>query len=356
MIEIISFVAVLGVLIFVHEFGHFIVAKLVGIRVEQFSLGFPPKMIGFTRGDTEYRLGWIPLGGYVKMAGERPDDEEVRGEPDEFMSKKPWQRSAVILAGPVMNYIMAFFILGGVYFFHGEPVIDRDHAVIGDVLPDSPAEHAGLQAKDMVIAIDDSTVTDFNSLFRLVSSRPSEEMNLTWVRGADTMQAMLVTKADTGLNQQGEVEVAGRIGAGIDHTYRRLPLDEAIVAGFEMTNIYGGAILKFLKDVLTFSVSSKLIGGPIFIAQAVNQAAREGIVSVLLLAAILSVNLCVINLFPIPVLDGGQLLFLLIEKIKGSPVSLRTRAILQQVGLVLIIALIIFVTKNDIWRIQLLGW
>lgn len=356
MIEVLSFIAVLGVLIFVHEFGHFIVAKMVGIRVEQFSLGFPPKMIGFKKGDTEYRLGWIPLGGYVKMTGERPEEAEVKGEPYEFMSKKPWQRAAVIFAGPVMNYIMAFVILAGIYFFNGEPVIDRDHAVIGDVLADSPAEKVGLQPKDIVIAIDDSTVTDFNSLFRLVSARPGEKMNITWLRGADTMQASLVTRADTTLNQQGEIEVDGRIGAGIDHTYRRLPFFESISAGFAMTNVYGGAILKFLKDVLTFSVSSKLIGGPIFIAQAVNQAAQEGLVSVLLLAAILSVNLCMINLFPIPVLDGGQLLFLVIEKIKGSPVSLRTRAIMQQIGLVLIIALIIFVTRNDIWRIQILGW
>ena len=290
------------------------------------------------------------------MAGERPDDEEVQGEPDEFMSKKPWQRSAVIVAGPVMNYIMAFLILGGVYFFQGEPVIDEERAVIGDVLAESPAERAGLQAKDVVIGVGDSTVTDFGSLFRLVSARPAEEVQLTWLRGSDTMSAMVTTNADTLLNKQGEVEVAGRIGTGIDHTYRRLPFFEAIGAGFTMTNVYGGAIIGFLKDVLTFSVSSKLIGGPIFIAQAVNQATREGLVSVLLLAAILSVNLCVINLFPIPVLDGGQLMFLLIEKIKGSPVSLRTRAIMQQVGLVLIIALIIFVTKNDIWRINLLGW
>jgi regulator of sigma E protease len=170
------------------------------------------------------------------------------------------------------------------------------------------------------------------------------------------MQALCVTRADTGLDLQGEIAVAGRIGAGIDHTYQPLSLDKAIVAGFTMTNIYGGAIIKFLKDVLSFSVSSKLIGGPLFIAQAVNQATQEGLASVLLLAAILSVNLCMVNLFPIPVLDGGQLLFLGIEKIKGSPVSLRTRAILQQIGLVLIIGLIIFVTRNDIWRIQLLGW
>jgi regulator of sigma E protease len=356
MIEALWFIAVLGVLIFVHEFGHFIVAKLVGIRVEQFSLGFPPKLIGIKRGETEYRIGWIPLGGYVKMSGERPDEEEIKGDPREFMSKKPWQRAAVIVAGPVMNYVLAIILLTGVYLVQGMPVIDDQRAVIGEVLEDSPAEAAGLQPKDVVIAIDDSTVSDFNSLYNIVKDRPGENVTLTWLRDSDTIQAAVVTQADSGLNMQGEVEVRGMLGVGIDRTYEPLGLGGSISAGFNMANFYGTAVIRFLVDVISQSVSHRLIGGPVFIAQAVKDAAQQGLVMIVLLAAVLSVNLAVINLFPIPVLDGGQLVFLAIEKIKGSPVSLRARAIMQQIGLVLIVALVILVTTNDIWRIHVLGW
>lgn len=356
MIDIAYFIFVLGLLIFVHELGHFLVAKWVGIRVEQFSLGFPPKLVGFTRGETEYRIGWIPFGGYVKMAGERPDESEVSGAQDEFMSKKVWQRTLVILAGPAMNYILAFFLMAGILYFQGKPVVDNDHAVIGDVLKDSPAERIGLQPKDVMVAVDDSVVTDFASLNHLISTKPDSAVTLAWVRGTDTMHATVSTLTTPGMNMQGEVVNFGRIGIYQDFTYDQLGLLTALVEGFHTTNAWGMSLVSFLKDVLTFSVSSKLIGGPLFIAQAVGKAAQEGFASILILAAILSVNLCLVNLVPIPALDGGQLLFLFVEKIKGSPVSLRTRAIMQQVGFVALIMLIIFVTRNDIWRIMKLGW
>jgi regulator of sigma E protease len=356
MVDIIYFIFVLGLLIFVHELGHFAIAKWVGIRVEQFSLGFPPKMVGFQRGETEYRIGWIPLGGYVKMAGERPDEADVSGAADEFMSKRVWQRTLVILAGPTMNYILAVVILAGIYFFQGKQVVDDNHAVIGAVVDKSPAQQVGLQAKDEIIAVDDSTVTNFSSLFRLVSGRPDQSVNLTWLRGTDTLHGQVTTWADTGMNMQGKVVTVGRIGIYQDFTYERLGLGAAMAEGFNTTNGWAAALVKFLKDVLTFSVSSKLIGGPLFIAQAVGQAAQEGFVAIMLLAAILSVNLCLINLVPIPALDGGQLMFLVVEKIKGSPVSMRTRAIMQQAGFVALIVLIIFVTRNDIWRIMNFGW
>jgi len=354
--EILAFVFVLGLLIFVHELGHFAVAKWCRIRVERFSLGFPPKMVGFTRGDTEYCISWIPLGGYVKMSGEQPDESDLQGRPYEFMSKPAWQRALVIFAGPAMNYVLAFLVLAGIYFFQGEPVIDQTRAILGTVLEDSPAERAGLMSEDILIAVDDRTVAGFRDVAEIISAKPAEEIKLTWLRGGDTSQATTITRADSTLNLQGELVVVGRIGVSVHHTYQPMAIGAAIKNGFAMTNYYAGMIFTFLRDVITGSVSSKLIGGPLFIAQAAGQAAREGFVSILLLATVLSVNLAVINLAPIPVLDGGQLVFLIIEKIKGSPVSLRARAITQQVGLLCLIALIIFVTKNDIWRIQPFGW
>lgn len=356
MIDIFYFIFVLGLLIFVHELGHFLLAKWVGIRVEQFSLGFPPKLIGFTRGETEYRIGCIPFGGYVKMAGERPDDTEITGSANEFMSKKVWQRSLVILAGPAMNYVLAFVIMSGIFYSQGRQVFDDERAIIGEVVADSPAQQVGLQPQDVILGVDDSTVTNFTSLHQLISDRPGKEVKLTWLRGTDTLTAAMKTRADTGMNMQGEVVTAGRIGIYQYYSFEPLSLGAAISEGLNTTNAWGLALVYFLKDVLTFAVSSKLIGGPIFIAQAVGQAAQEGFVAILMLAAILSVNLCLINLVPIPALDGGQLLFLLVEKIRGTPVSVRTRAIMQQVGFVALIVLIIFVTRNDIWRVMQFGW
>ncbi len=352
---ILSFIFVLGLLIFVHELGHFAVAKWCGIRVETFSLGFPPKMIGFRKGETEYCISWIPLGGYVKMAGEKPEEEDIQGRPYEFMSKPIWQRALVIFAGPAMNYVLTVVLLFAIYFFQGEPINDPS-AKIGLVVAGEPAAAAGLQPGDMIIGVDDSTVASFNDMYRLITNRPGEQVNLSWLRGNDTMSAFVTTRVDTAMDMQGEVVQVGKIGVGKLVEYQPMGLGKAFVEGFLATNEYVAQIFKFLSDVITGSVSSKLIGGPIFIAQAAGEAAKQGFVSVLFLAAILSVNLCVVNLVPIPVLDGGQLLFLLIEKIKGSPVSMRGRAIAQQIGLVFLILLIIFVTKNDIWRINIFGW
>lgn len=356
MLETLAFIFVLGLLIFVHELGHFMVAKASGIRVETFSLGFPPKMIGFRKGDTEYCISWIPLGGYVKMAGEKPEESEVRGEPWEFMSKPVWKRMAVILAGPAMNYFLTIFILFGIYFFKGEPVIDENRALIGQVLKDNPAESAGLQPKDVIIGVDDSTVTSFHSMYEIITKRPGESAKLTWLRGVDTITAIIQIRSDTTMNEKGEVVVLGKIGVGQDVTYKPMGFFTSLGQGFVMTNLYAAMIFKFIKDLVTGSVSTKLIGGPLFIAQAVGEAAKTGFVEVLLLAAILSVNLGVVNMIPIPVLDGGQALFLIIEKIKGRPLSMKARSIAQQVGFVFLILLIIFVTKNDIWRINIFGW
>jgi regulator of sigma E protease len=356
MIVIIAFIFVLGLLIFAHELGHFMLAKASGVRVETFSLGFPPKMFSFRKGDTEYCLSWIPLGGYVKMAGEKPEESEIRGDPWEFMSKPVWKRMAVILAGPAMNYVLTIVILFGIYFVKGEPVVDITKAQIGQVLKDTPAENAGLKPGDVLVGVDDSVVTSFGQMYGIITKRPGESAKLSWLRGADTMSAIVQIRCDTTMNEKGDVVVLGKIGVGQDVTYKPMGFFSSLNQGFVMTNLYAGTIFKFLKDLVTGSASTKLMGGPLFIAQAVGEAAKTGFVELLILTAILSVNLGVVNMMPIPVLDGGQALFLIIEKIKGRPLSMKARSIAQQVGFVFLILLIIFVTKNDIWRINIFGW
>ncbi len=354
--EILAFIFVLGLLVFVHELGHFAVAKWSGIRVETFSLGFPPKMFGFRKGETEYCISWIPLGGYVKMAGEKPDDEDIEGKPWEFMSKPVWKRALVVFAGPAMNYVLAILILFGIYFVQGEPVAVENKAAIGEVLPGHPAAQAGMKSGDVIVSVDNKAVGSFDDLFKIVDKSPGKKMSFTWLRGTDTLSSALVIRTDTVMNMQGEAEVVGRIGVGRQVEYHNMSFGQALAGGFNMANYYVAMIFKFIEQVISGQTSSKLIGGPIFIAQAAGEAAKQGFISVLILAAILSVNLCVVNLAPIPVLDGGQLLFLAIEKIKGGPISLRGRAIAQQIGLAFLILLIIFVTRNDIMRINIFGW
>ena len=186
LVTIVSFIFVLGILIFVHELGHFLVAKKVGIRVERFSLGFPPTIFSRKRGETEYCIGVIPLGGYVKMAGENPD-EEVTGSPDEFMSKSILQRSLVIFAGPFMNYLLAIVLLIGVYMFTGQPLFDHDHVIVGTVTDDSPAAKAGLAPNDVIVALNGQPVNNFDSLRVKINAIKDAPLDLTWVAGNDTL-------------------------------------------------------------------------------------------------------------------------------------------------------------------------
>ena len=180
MTTVLSTVFVLGVLIFIHELGHFLVAKWAGIRVERFSLGFPPKMIGKTIGETEYCISWVPLGGYVKMAGENQDEEEVTGDPREFMSKTVGQRSLVILAGPLMNFFAAMLIFIGVLWIHGRDVVDPDNVVVGPVLAGSPAEQMGLKRGDVISAVDHEQVSTFADMASMIHALPGDSLDITW--------------------------------------------------------------------------------------------------------------------------------------------------------------------------------
>jgi regulator of sigma E protease len=342
---------VLGVLIFVHELGHFLVAKWAGIKVERFSLGFPPKMIGFTRGETEYCISWIPLGGYVKMAGENPDESEITGDPREFMSKSVGVRALVIIAGPLMNFVAAILLFAMAFFFYGKPVPDTTRVIVGSVSKGYPAEKIGLKSGDQIVSIDHQKVGTFPEMAGIVNAKPGQIVDVTWKRGDDIYSSPVVTKIDTAKTAAGADSLVGRIGIGPGFITEPMGLFASLGAGFTQTIDICGAMFKFLGGLLSGQVSIKLVSGPVGIAKMAGEFAREGFNMLMGFMAVLSVNLAILNVLPVPILDGGHLLFLLIEKLRGRPLSIRQRAIAQQVGLGLLVLLIVTVTYNDILRL-----
>ena len=342
---------VLGVLIFVHELGHFLVAKWAGIRVERFSLGFPPKMIGFTRGETEYCISWVPLGGYVKMAGENPEESEITGDPREFMSKSVGVRSLVILAGPLMNFVTAVLLFALVFLFYGKPVADPTRVVVGPVLEGSPAEKIGLKENDVIVAIDHQKVSTFQEMAGSVSIKPGQRVEVLWKRGEDIFSAPVITKTDTLKTADGADSLVGRIGIGMGYTTEPMGPIASLGAGFTQTIDICGAMFKFLGGLLSGQLSIKMVSGPVGIAKMAGEVAREGFNMLMSFMAVLSVNLAILNVLPVPILDGGHLLFLLIEKLRGRPLSIKQRAIAQQVGLALLLMLIVTVTYHDVLRL-----
>ncbi len=347
---VLSFIFVLGLLVFIHELGHFLVAKRVGIKVHRFALGFPPYIFTKTVGETAYSIGIIPLGGFVKMAGENPDDPST-GDPTEFASKTLRQRAAVIFAGPFMNYVLAIVLLIGVLYFGGQPIYDKGKVVVGQVTSGAPAEAAGLKEDDIIIGIDGMAVAQFDSVRTRINKHLSEPLALTWIRGNDTMTASIMTKIEKTPNLEGGFDSVGVIGfAQKPVGYDKYTLWEATSNGFITTHVIVWETVKFVKNLISGQVSSKLLGGPLFIAQQSGKEARKGGASLFFFMALLSVNLAVLNILPIPILDGGHLVFLAVEAIKGSPISQKARMVSQQFGLVVLLGLIVFVTFNDIRR------
>jgi len=350
MTTLVATIFVLGILIFFHELGHFLIAKKSGIRVERFSLGFPPKMIGKKIGDTEYCISWIPLGGYVKMAGEDPDETKIQGRPWEFMSKPVGIRALVVAAGPVMNLILAVFIFWGIIFFKGMQEIHEESTQVGLVASGKPADQAGIKPGDEIISINGVEVTSFLEMAQIIYQQVEKPIEVKWLRDGKEYTAQITTFKDKVLNEEGEITEVGKIGIGPSYTTIKVGFFKSFLEAVGTTIFILVESVKFIVGLITGTASVKLLGGPLFIAQTAGQTAKSGFVNLLGFMALLSVNLSLINLLPIPVLDGGHLLFLSIEKIKGSPFSLKQRATMQQIGLAFLILLIIFVTYNDFLR------
>jgi regulator of sigma E protease len=433
---IVSAIFVLGLLVFVHELGHFLAAKRMGIKVLRFSLGFPPKMIGKTVGDTEYCLSWIPLGGYVQMAGEHPDMDEVKGEPWEFQSKSLSARFFVIAAGPGMNLLLSFIIFWVFYFMMGIALTDtttlgqigedtpyatsglqvgdeiieinempmdtwedvrksltsesiseanlkllRDGnevlvnvdfngisnpierirgltylraSLVSTVISDSPAEQAGLKSGDIITSVDGVPVSQWYEMVDVIRGKPGIETEISWIRNNQAHKTSITPNVAQDLDpESGEVIDIGQIGITQQDHVKLSPVgffESVKMAGIQVVNV-SGTIILFVKKLVSREISTDTVGGPLAIAKMAGESAKQGATSLFSFIAFLSINLAILNLMPIPALDGGQLLILGVEGIIRRPLSLRQRLVWQQAGMAFLLVLMFFVLYNDVARI-----
>ncbi|MBI5682369.1 MAG: RIP metalloprotease RseP [Deltaproteobacteria bacterium] len=431
MTTLISFLIVLGILIFVHELGHFLVAKKSGVGVLKFSLGFGRKLIGFKKGETEYLISLLPLGGYVKMIGEETG-EDVKTEDREksFANKPVSTRAGIVFAGPVMNLVLALLLFPVIYMLgiHVPEYMDKQ-PVVGYVLKDSAASKAELKAGDVILSIDGKKIETWETFESLIISNPDKNLRLTIKRDSNILEKDLTLTSSQhngsgvsgilppmnpvvgGLAKNYPAENAGlKVGdtiiainsRGINHwseiqrmiqessdnememavkrngdalslkikpiwnedakiyvigispsqdmiMKRYGPVDAVIIGTKKMVDM---TIFTFIiiKKLFVGEVSIKTLGGPLMIAQVAGQAAESGLTAFLSLMAALSLQLGILNLLPIPVLDGGHLLFFAIEKLRRKPLSEKIMNVAQQAGIALLVLLMVFVTYNDILR------
>jgi regulator of sigma E protease len=426
----ISFVFVLGILVFVHEFGHFIVAKWIGVKVHVFSIGFGPRLFGFRRKNTDYRVSAIPLGGYVRMAGENPTDE-LTGAPDEFNSRSVPERMAILLAGPFMNLISAVIFFALIYYvgieqpayLENKPTVgwvksgtpaDSAGIAIGDEiisvagtpvttwrdvinavvpisagivditfrrenelirggfrLPDSalfqdgsfwgfypewrykivavneesPAARAGLQPGDQFLEISGEPVYVWSTVQSTIESNPGKPLEFTMLRDGERITLTVIPQLE-------EESGFGRIGIASRQTSQLVQygIVESLEKGVQENIDNAGLLFGYLGRVFSGKESGKEIGSVITIAFVAGEAAKIGWEAVVRLMAILSLQLGILNLLPIPILDGGNLMILTIEGISGKPVSMKSRGIAQAIGLVILLGILVFALSNDVSR------
>ncbi len=376
--NILIFIIILGVLIFVHELGHFMVARRNKVKVEEFGFGFPPRVAGFfinkkkkfqffqgkeeTKSEsTVYSLNWIPLGGFVRIKGE---DGELANDKDSFAAQSAWTRVKILGAGVMMNFLLAWFLLS-LIFLLGAPEAVNDNEIvknakvqISQIIPSSPAELSGLNIGDEIIALSSSKesikkVSSVKEVQTFIQKNKGEKIVLKIKRGNEILEKISVPRAEYPENQ-------GPLGISLARTaVKSYPFYQAIYKGAETVFVLVVAIGQTLADMLKDFSQGRPVGvdisGPIGIAVVTGQAAALGWVYLLQLTAFLSINLGIINILPFPALDGGRILFILIEKIKGSPISQKTEQIVHTIGFALLIFLMIVVTFRDLSRFEVWG-
>ena len=338
---------VLGVLVLVHELGHFIVARWSGVTVERFAIGFGPKIIGWTAGGTEYCLRLFPLGGYVKMAGEQPGEQTHR--PDEFVSKPVGVRARIIAAGPLVNYATSVLTLWAVLVI-GYPEL---LPTVGRLVDDMPAKLAGLQAGDRIRAIDGKSVRTWDELTRLIHQAPDRLLVLRVSRDGAQLDVPVTPKPQQITDPFGRRRGVGLVGiapSGAFETYRLSPL-EAVGETFAKQREWTAQIALSLWALIQGRISFKeSFTGPIGIVYMTAEASRMGIGPLLYLVSVLSLSLALFNFFPMPILDGGHLMYLAIEKWRGTPVSVRVQEIAAKVSFMALLVLLAMVCVSDLSR------
>lgn len=354
------FLAVLTALVFVHELGHYLVARWNGVRVEVFSIGFGPEIFGWNdKAGTRWKFSLIPLGGYVKMFGdanaasmpaEGNDAMSAEDRAMAFPHKRLGQRAAIVSAGPIANFLFAIVLLAGLFSIVGQPFTP---AVVGEVMTDSAAEAGGFLVGDEVLAVNGQSVARFEELQRIVALRPEETLRFSVLRDGTTVELQATPTRVVLSNGLGEEHEVGRLGisrSGADYI-RHDPATAVWQATRETFSIVDQTFTA-LGQIIRGDRGTDELGGPIRIAQISGQAAELGITTVIYFAAVLSINLGLINLFPVPMLDGGHLLFYAIEAVRGRPLGERAQEYGFRIGLALVLTLMVFVTWNDLLRID----
>jgi len=352
LVTLISFIVLLGVLIFVHEFGHFLAARIGGVGVLKFSLGFGPKIIGKKIGETEYVLSWIPLGGFVKLLGES-GTEELSPEDEErsFFNQPTWKRMLIVLAGPVFNFLLAVVIFFIVYLYGLPNLIP----VIGQMSAESAASQAGIVSGDKIISLNNKKITYWDEIKPIITDSKGSDVRIVVQRGSEEKIFTVKPKLSKAKNIFGEEESTYLIGiapAGKTIIERKNPLaaiESSCSKTWEISKLTVISVVKMVEGV----ISPRTLGGPIFIAQVAGAQVKEGLIPFILFMAILSINLGVINLFPIPVLDGGHIFFYLIEMVTRREIPVKIKEISQQIGFVALLMLMLFVIMIDIERLNI---
>ncbi|QGG48209.1 RIP metalloprotease RseP [Heliorestis convoluta] len=362
-------VFVFGLLIVFHEFGHFIVAKMSGVRVLEFSVGMGPKIFGYQRGPTLYALRALPIGGYVRMAGMDPEEnkesqgrtehadsdesvdfkenKEVRGntyDSGSFSNKSISKRAAIIFAGSFMNFVLAFLLFIYIYAIVGTPMFTN---IIGDVIPERPAAMAGIEPGDRVVAVDDRPVSNWAELIQEIHPRAGEELRLLIDRQGSVQEFRVTPMLDPERN-------VGQLGIVVDEGtiyHEKQSLLTSIRLGLMNTYMLTSLILESLFQMITGAAPAD-VGGPVMIVSEIGKAAETGWSNLLMLAAILSVNLGIINLLPIPALDGSRLIFLGIEAVRGKPIDPAKENMIHLIGFAFLIALMILIAYRDVIRLM----
>lgn len=354
---VVVFLVVLSVLVFVHEFGHYWVARRNGVRVEVFSIGFGPELAGFTdRAGTRWKFSIVPLGGYVRMFGDAdaastPGERVAAMTPEEravsFHHKKLWQRAAIVAAGPAINIVFAMVVLAGLFMIHGHPF---PPPVVGGVEPGSAAARAGIETGDRIIAIDGRPVARFAELPMIINAAGGASLEIRIDRDGEIVTVEAAPEARMQAMADGQERQIYLLGVrGQTDPYGPI---EAVRLGVSETVTTMGMILASVGEIIVGDRSTEELGGPLRIAQMAGTVAQVSVPALIWFTALLSINLGLINLFPIPMLDGGHLLFYAFEAVRGRPLGERAQEYGFRIGLAVVLTLMLFVTWNDLVQLR----
>ena len=388
MIYLLAFIVLIGVIVFVHELGHYLAARSVGVGVERFSIGMPPNFVDFTKtkkgliidiyffvlkngkvkwqkiysttlssfntpSETIFTIGLLPLGGYVKMKGilDESMDSEFKGEKDELESKNSLQKIWVMSAGVIMNLILTFFVFTLIGNLQGDTKIENPNTTIDYIVPDQPAYNAGLQVGDSFIAIEGANVESWHEAVGQIEKYPNETITISFNRQGKTLNKQVTLGARPDLTSGRVDREVGTLGISKNQVPVELNFTESLVYGLNETKWAMTLMTSSLKMIFQGNVSRDEVGSVIMIGDMAGQAAQAGLVPFLFLMALISVNLAYINILPIPGLDGGHIALILVESLLGRKLSVKTRIRIQSVGMFILLSLMVFLLLNDIIRV-----